>query len=283
MKTGSILNYEKIGKPIGRGSQGEVWKVIKNRQIALKSIRATHGSAKYENAKSEIDKLELVTKDGCHPNIVCYYDHYYDNLNDYILIEMELIEGETLEKYSKRYRKEGDMDKLYRKILLVLKDLIKGIKHIHSKGIIHNDIKTDNIMIDKSLTPKLIDFGLACRADRKCKLGKHKNTMCCGGFDGTFTFASPEMFKEPYMRYPQSDVWSLGVTLYRAATGKYPFKFNEVTPSLRDVTQKIQEREPAKLNTTNKFLNKMVNSMLVKDPTKRITVDEIDGFMELYE
>ena len=121
MKTKSLSDYEIIEK-IGQGGQGSVYKVIN--RIALKTIKAYEGSNKYNSAKEEIENLEKIVTHGCHPNVICYYSHFYDPKAESILIEMELVEGQNLTDYAKVLRNEGDNNKLHRHILLILKDLI---------------------------------------------------------------------------------------------------------------------------------------------------------------
>ena len=137
--------------------------------------------------------------------------------------------------------------------------------------IIHNDIKPENILIDSSLTPKLVDFGVACKTNL-CE----GQTKYCKGFSGTARYASPEMINNRD-RYLSSDIWSLGVTLYNSATGgKFPFPFdflpNQTVPNILNT---IKLQEPKSLNTTNNILNLIINKSLVKDPFNRISLEEI--------
>lgn len=273
------MNYEFI-KKIGKGSQGTVWKAIRvsdGKIIAIKSL-PSYNAESTTAAKDEIEKLKMMSKPRCHDNIICYYG--YTEEGDNIYVEMEYIDGVDLSEYSKRLRDKGEYDKLYKHLLLITKDLINGLVCVHIKDIIHNDIKPTNIIIDNSLTPVLIDFGIACNSYDMCSFGQDKKP-CCRGFGGTPAYASPEMYKND-VRFPQSDIWSLGMTLYESATGKLPYNF-KTKPNLYDILQAIQYDEPNKLKTTNNLLNTIVNQALVKNPIDRITTMEIHNLLKNYK
>lgn len=282
MKQGSIKDYEII-KQLGSGAQGTVYKAIKNgKTIALKVIHLPNDSQKFQQTMNEIKVLEQVTSKGCHPNIVCYYDHYYDPDKDKLLIEMEYIEGDTLTEYLVKIRSNPARSPfLIRYLSLILKDLAKGLEYIHSKGLLHNDIKPANIMIDKSLTPKIIDFGIGCVSNNTCRLGKENHICCSGGIIGTPLYSPPEAFSDEGLRYPQSDVWSLGVSMYEGATGRFPFSYTNKS-SLRDIIQGIME-EPIRPLYPNapelsdeSLLNSFItNFMLIRDPTKRVSSTDL--------
>ena len=281
MAEGSIKDYEIIER-LGEGAQGTVWKVIRrsDKKIIALKILSVHDEKSVEMAKNELDKLHALATPECHPNIVCYYGYVYDADKNNFLVEMEYIEGEDLDDYAKKLRDNKEYDKLYNHLLLIVKDLIKGLMYAHEKGILHNDMKPGNIRIDTSLTPKLVDFGIACYAHDSCKLGSG-SSPCCKGFGGTPAFASPEMYSSE-TRYPQSDIWSLGMSLYQSATGELPYDIDD-PKNLRELFQNIQDEEPKELHTTNPLLDRIVNESLVKDPAKRITASEINELLKNYE
>jgi len=267
----SEINYEII-KTLGEGAQGKVYKVIRKSDqkiIALKVLRVNYGSEKYNQAIQEATMLEKISKPQCNPFLACYYNHYYKDGE--LLIESEFIEGVTLAVYSKTLQEKNDYEKLYRHLLLITKDIITGIALIHKMGIIHNDIKPENIIIDPSLTPKLVDFGLACTT-QFCDYENQK-VPCCLGLNGSPHYASPEMIKTKERYFP-SDIWSLGMTLYYSATGTFPYNFPK-DKNVMTVLYTTATQTPKLLTTNNEVLNEIVNRSLKVLPFERITLNEI--------
>lgn len=279
-KEPSTLEDYLLIKRLGVGAQGTVWKARRKsdgKLIALKVFSVKPGQAGYDNAINEVTILEEISFPQCNLYLSCYYGHSYDPDNKKFLIEMEFIDGITLDKYSKILYNQRNRKQLYSNLLKITEGTVIGLSFSHSIGIIHNDVKPENIIIDKNGIPKLVDFGVACLSKGEdsdiCKHGR-KRVDCCKGFSGTPKYASPEMMKDG-VRYPQSDIWSLGVTLYNSATGgNLPFKY-EKSASLGDIFFVTLKRKPRVLNTNNKVLNKIVNKSLIKDPFKRITSKEI--------
>ena len=164
-------------------------------------------------------------------------------------------------------------------MLLITKDIVTGLKLVHSKGIIHNDIKPENIIIDSNKTPKLVDFGVVCKTNQ-CSIGDISDITveCCKGFTGTLYYLSPETITN-HVRYLSSDVWSLGISLYNSATGgKYPFDYGN--KNLRTIFSSIASQNPKLLKVRNTKLNTIVNKALVKDPFNRITLSEIYDILQ---
>lgn len=277
-----VPGYELVTR-LGSGAQGTVWKAIREKDgktVAIK-VLSIHDDKAVDSAVNELDRLKALAVPECHPNIVCYHGVYIDEDNLKVYVDMEYIDGEDLDDYAKRLRDNEEYEKLYKHLLLITKDLIKGMMHFHDKKILHNDIKPGNIRIDSSLTPKFVDFGIACMAHDSCRLGS-STSPCCGGFTGTPSFVSPEMYKSS-IRYPASDMWSLGMTLYDSATGSYPYDYSRKEPNLREAMQNITDVDPKQLNTTNSLLNKIVNKSLVREPADRITAQEINDLLKEYQ
>lgn len=149
-------------------------------------------------------------------------------------------------------------------------DLVQGLKAIHSNKIVHNDVKLENIVITKDGKAKLIDFGLSE------KLYDSKKTTV---MKGTFQYFSPEtmMFKP---HDTKSDIWSLGVSLFAALTGEFPFEGgqNQYEYST-NVLQKPPRIDLLKKNQVSDALIKLIcDGLLEKDPEKRYSIIECEEF-----
>lgn len=265
-----ISDYEII-KELGEGGQGKVYLVYSkdNEKIALKVIPLPLHSDEKEikNIMEEIKILEYISKPSCNKFTSCYRNHYYSKTDNAILVEMEYIEGTTLEDYANNLR-ITNKQKLYKHLILIADDILKALKYIHEKNVIHNDIKPQNIMIDKNYNPILIDFDISCITNLLCKYND-KTVKCCKSKGSTLEYAAPELGEMDSTF--KSDLWSLGVTLYKSATGKYPFNFINYHPMT--VMTTIIMNEPNELKTGNKILDDLVNSLMIKDPNERANLD----------
>ena len=144
-----------------------------------------------------------------HPNIVSVYDVSKGDDLDYIV--MELIDGITLKQYMQK--KEGRLN--WRESLYFITQIVRALGHAHSRGIIHRDIKPQNIMVLRDGSVKVADFGIACLADSAQTLTQEAL--------GSVHYISPEQARgdRPDAR---SDIYSSGVVLYEMLTGRLPFE-----------------------------------------------------------
>jgi len=273
-----LSDYILLGE-LGRGAQGIVYKALRKQDrkiIALKVLYVRIGTRKYNNTLREIRALEEISNPRCSHYLTCYYGHSYDPQVKALLIEMEYIIGDTLDKYAKRLYERGEYKKLYRHLVAIAKDISKGLEIAHTRGIIHNDVKPSNIIIDTDMIPTLVDFGVACKTvENKCR-GRVNSRLemvdCCGSFHGTPYYMPPESVDN--IRYNSSDIWSLGITLYHSATGgKLPFDYPK--RNVMTILQTNAKQSPKKLHTGNEKLDHIINNSLINNPFNRITPLEI--------
>ena len=141
----------------------------------------------------------------------------------------------------------------------------------------HNDIKPENIMIQKdTYVPKLIDFGLTCTINKVSKEqseGKYPEDHCIR-YAGTLLYVAPEYIKYKGLKIPASDMWSLGVTLYTAATGNRLYKARNVQELIKEIKDFDNGPIP-RLNTSNELLNTIVNNLLLLNPSERLKPKDI--------
>ena len=143
-----------------------------------------------------------------HPNIVSVYDVSCSDDVDYIV--MELIDGITLKQYME---KRGQLN--WREALHFITQIMKALSHAHSRGIIHRDIKPQNIMVLRDGSVKVADFGIAC-------LANSANTLTQEAL-GSVHYMSPEQARGDRTD-ARSDIYSAGVVLYEMLTGRLPFE-----------------------------------------------------------
>ena len=265
-----MQNY-KIISLLGKGAYGKVYHAIKlldgeeSKEIALKVFDNVVNPNAIAILEQEVNFLRDVSQPKCNPFIVCYYGSMYDETKLQFLIEMEYVEGLDMLKFIKKLKRTNSPEMVNYYLLLITKDLAAGLKYIHSKDIIHNDIKPENIIIDKTYTPRITDFGLSC-SPRPAMY----SIPFCETRGGTPYYMPPEYFNKG-MRYKSSDMWSLGIALYVCATGKFPYIVKDFT----ELANAIKELPAPQLKTTNDQLNMITNGLLNKTPSARLTPDLI--------
>ena len=208
LKTGVIIaeRYEILGK-IGTGGMADVYKAKDhklNRFVAVKVLKPEfrEDTTFIRKFRSEAQAAAVLT----HPNIVNVFDVGDDNGVYYIV--MELIEGITLKEY---ISKKGKLS--VKESTSIAIQVSMGLEAAHSHGIVHRDVKPQNIIISMDGKVKVTDFGIARAAS--------SNTISSNVM-GSVHYSSPEQVRGGYSD-EKSDIYSLGITLYEMVTGKVPF------------------------------------------------------------
>ena len=202
-------NRYEILELIGRGGMANVYKAKCHRLDRLVAVKILHSDLA-QNAdfrRRFMDESRAVAQLS-HPNIVSVYDVSCSDDIDYIV--MELIDGVTLKQYMER---RGQMD--WREALHFITQIMRGLSHAHSRGVIHRDIKPQNIMILRDGSVRVADFGIACLADQGQTLTQE--TL------GSVHYISPEQARGDRVD-ARSVIYSAGVVLYEMLTGKLPFQ-----------------------------------------------------------
>ena len=198
--------YEIIGR-IGSGGMADVYKAKDhklNRFVAMKVLKQ-----EFREDKAFISKFRVEAQSAAglaHPNIVNVYDVGEDHGISYIV--MELVEGITLKEY---IDKKGRL--AVREATSIAIQVCMGLEAAHRNGIVHRDVKPQNIIISTDGKVKVTDFGIARAAS--------SNTINSSVM-GSVHYSSPEQARGGYSDY-KSDIYSLGITLYEMLTGTVPF------------------------------------------------------------
>jgi len=218
-------------RPIGSGGMGTVYRALDRRTgqiVAIKVLR-------YRESENPILHQRIMREFRAateleHPNIVrALAFETIDNIN---FLVYEFVEGGTLHDRLEQLRRFPETE-----AVRIVTQIAQALEYAHTRGVVHRDVKPDNILILKDGRAKLTDFGLAKTID------SHEDNLTrpASGL-GTPQFMAPEQFLDAKTVGPRSDIYSLGATLYTLVTGQLPF--NGKT-ALAIMTQKEFEKYPA--------------------------------------
>ena len=274
------LNFYKYGRLIGQGAFGKVnigLNVLSGRIVAIKSFDKEKLGTNSENMQKILYESNLMKKLN-HPNITKILEMFEDE--KYFLIIMEYINGGNLFSLVKKRRKlpEKTAKFLFRQIIL-------GIQHMHSKNIVHRDIKLENILIDLNNNVKICDFGI----------GLILNSLKDKLYDqcGTPIYMAPEILlanKKLGTWYlgPPVDIWSAGISLYIMLSGNLPFDINDISEEVKNgkyfngeynnnilLKYCILNFEPKKIDDISDLAQDFLKKILNKNPKKRLTCEQI--------
>jgi eukaryotic-like serine/threonine-protein kinase len=245
---------------------GTVWAArheLLGRDFALKfaRVRAQDDSAARARFQTEAQLLGKLR----HPNIVDVTDFGEVSPDGDFFLAMELLEGESL---ADRIARHGHLES-YESVAIVA-DVARGLAAVHAVGIVHRDVKPENIFLARSPTgivvPKLLDFGIS-------KERSDEPTAQQRGLTGTPAYMSPEQANGETQLDPRTDIWSLGVVLYEMLTGTHPF----VEPNYQALMTAIAERPYRALDKTiPASACRIVDRCLAKRPAERFaSCDEL--------
>jgi len=271
LATGSTFagRYQII-EELGRGGMGRVYKVFDSdikEKIALKLLRPEIALDKVTVERFS-NELKLARKIS-HRNVCRVFD--LGKAEDTTFITMEFVAGEDLKRL---IRKTGQLGA--GRAVSIARQVCAGLAEAHHLGVVHRDLKPQNIMVDEDGNARIMDFGIARSLTAKGITGT-------GVMIGTPEYMSPEQVegKEVDQR---SDIYSLGVILYEMLTGRVPFEGD--TPFTIGVKHKSElPRDPRQLNAQiPEDLCRLVLKCLEKDKAKRYqSAEELDDDLEKIE
>lgn len=251
---GAILDHYRIENLVARSGMASIYRAIDlndGKQVAIK--------IPHPEMESDIALFERFQREGeigrimDHPGVMKVYN---DEKRSRIYMVMEWVDGKLL-----RHILAGHRALPPERAVRIALNILNALEHIHSRGVAHRDLKPENVMVDDQDNIKLIDFGIASKADaRRLTFGKLSQIM------GTPDYISPEQVKGK-RGDKRSDLYSLGVILYEMLTGRVPFTGNnpfaimndrvlnnpippravnsDVTPEMQEIIYRALEREPA--------------------------------------
>jgi len=251
----TFANRYEIIEELGRGGMGRVYRVEDtklNQEIAIKLIKPEVAQDKktIERFRNELK----LAREIAHRNVCRMYDLNEEKGTHFIT--MEYVRGEDLRSSIKRFAQLP-----IGKSISIAKQICEGLTEAHRSGIVHRDLKSSNIMIDKEGNVRIMDFGIARSLESKGITG-------AGVMIGTPEYMSPEQV-EGLDVDQRSDIYSLGIILYEMVTGKVPFEGD--TPFTVGVKQKSEiPKAPKSINAQiPDDLNSLILKCLEKDKEKR--------------
>ena len=262
-------NYVR-GKSLGKGAYGNVYESRNptfNNKVAMKIIDKNKIELDEINddIKSEINILKKLS----HPNIVKIYE-FYESDNCFYIINEYCKGGQLYEYFTKNKLTEEQL-------CVIFYQVFSGLIYLHEHSILHGDLKPENILIssvEKDLETnedfawiKIIDFGTAKIFKKQIKKGEN--------IEGTLYYIAPEVFSGNIDIYDEkSDIWSIGIILYRALTRKYPFIGRNEDETISFIIDKDHDCNNELLLGHSNEIQDLIKKLLKKDPNERPSAKE---------
>jgi serine/threonine protein kinase len=256
---GTMLGPYRVEGVLGEGGMGVVYRAedtAAGRTVALKCLHTN--LAGDPEVRRRFAREARVLRVWHHPGAVAVHDFVE---HEHILaIVMELVEGQNLAGHLAKWRGRIPLGE----VRAIMSDVLDAMDDAHRHGVIHRDLKPDNILVRAEgggLRPKIADFGIA-------KVLEGTTYTVSGALLGTCRYMSPEQVKTPALADHRSDIYSLGVTLYELVTGVPPFDGSHFSVMMAHVSEK--PRPPSELRPDiPKELEDLILATLSKDPADR--------------
>ena len=269
LEAGSVYAGYRIVRELGRGGMAVVYEAVHEelkRSVAFKVLPDMYAASKEATVRFRREaKLGARLQ---HPNIVQVYEA--GNLERTLFIAMEFVRGRTLAQFIDEARarrgertppdpratpREGTTDRAYIEASVRLTvDVLRGLQHAHDNGVMHRDIKPQNLLLDEEGRVRIADFGLA-------RVLEDPGFSRTGEIRGTPWYMSPEQVAASAVPIDhRTDVFSTGVTLYELLTLERPFPGTDITTVFRQ----ILHRDPPSMRTLNPRLPRDLETIVLK-------------------
>ncbi|MGQ0735881.1 MAG: protein kinase domain-containing protein [Acidobacteriota bacterium] len=258
---GRKLGRYQILQGIGAGGMGEVYRARDEhleRDVALKVLPP--GAVGDEQARRRFRKEALALSRLNHPNIATVHDFSTEADLDFLV--MEYVEGDTLSAKLAR----GPLAE--REIIQLGVQIAEGLTTAHQQGVVHRDIKPDNVRMTSDGRVKILDFGLAQlvrHADHAIAAETVSQTQATGG---TFPYMAPEQLRGTEVD-PRTDIHAVGAVLYEMATGQRPYREQLIARLVEAILHQAPEPPSALNPRISAELERIVLKCLEKDPENR--------------
>ncbi|XP_068762454.1 testis-specific serine/threonine-protein kinase 3-like [Montipora capricornis] len=253
--------YELLDEqPLGEGSYAKVKRAYSRKLKLHVAVKIVDRKKAPNDFLTRFLPRELsIIQNLQHPHIIHIYDVM--DVGDKVFVVMDIATGGDLLSYVKArgFVKEN----LSRKIFL---QLLQAIKHCHRNGVLHRDLKCENILLDEGSNVKITDFGFA----------KYFNkSELCKTFCGSAAYAAYEILRGIPYDGEKADVWSMGVVLYTMVTGRMPFDDSDMKMLVQQIKRGVTFHKPKQPVSEN--CKDLIRSMLKLDFKTRLTIEEVES------
>jgi len=264
-----IAKYE-IKRRIGRGSMGVVYEAFDpfvQRTVAIKVAHSQEDQDEAVTQKIREGFFAEVYSAGRmhHPTVIGVYDAGQED--DYLYIVMEYVDGVTLQDYV-----VGDKTLTPNQVVDVIYQCAKGLEYVHRQGVIHRDLKPGNIMLSNEGEVKIMDFSIA---HIDVGAGGHEGDVL-----GSPMYMPPEQVTEEKRLVAQSDIYSLGASMYALLAKKAPYKASSLDSLLYQIAnlepEPLQEINPEIPEHVVEIVNKAMQKIIYdRHDTAQVLADEL--------
>ena len=254
-----------IQEKLGAGGMGTVYKAkdrLTGEMVALKRVLIAPEKSAEDSDTDFLTALalEFRTLAGLrHPHIIRVIDYgfIFEENTRQPYFTMEYLPGATS-------LTNAAIDQPLEIQVRLLTEMLMALEYLHRRGVIHRDLKPDNVLVDSHGRVKVLDFGLALGAAGK------SSTHLTEGMAGTIAYMAPELFAEETATV-RSDLYAVGMLIYEVFTGKYPFNQKNVMLLLNDIMNSTPD-----LHELDNPLDMLLERLLAKNPlTRQATVEEL--------
>ncbi len=249
----------RLAERLGSGGMGDVFKAFNPTLNRYAAVKILNDAVFAERFRNEAHIQSTVS----HPNIARLYE--YTNIGDKLCIVMEYVEGECLDVIRRRRGKLSSAETEN-----IVRQIVSALSYLHSREIMHRDIKPQNFKVQPDGTVKMLDFGIA----------KNKNSpkLTQAGFVvGTMDYLAPEQFNQ--QAELKSDVWALAVMAYELVTGYMPFESSNAV-ALQASICKGNYTDPAILSPDiSHKLSMLIERSLKVNPANRISATGLEDLL----
>ena len=239
---------------IGAGGMGEVYRAVHSKIGRVAAVKILTRAGRDPRSIERFLNEARIQASLHHPNIATLYD--FCEVSGQACIIMEFVDGQTLDDRIAAYGSLPASEALF-----ILQAVAEALSYMHSHGIVHRDIKANNIKVTSQGSVKLLDFGIA-------KDNSTPTFTLAGDVIGTLQYLSPELLKGAPAD-PRSDIWALGVLLYEMVTGRTPFEATTIGQLYEKISKASFTQATAINSGLPQEMDGVVSRCLKKNPADR--------------